>query len=226
MSLDRSSRDQLADLIERYLDEQITAFAFDEKILEIADGTVDQTVRHVGNLLWYYYDDCTDHKVVLSKQDWDLFQRLLLLLRSDGELKAEARYLWSFTQAAAGIALAAFVGYGLAVGFQIAYLIFLIPLAATSRLLSHFRGEPSLAADEMAIFPFASVGQVRNLRRKMIRFSKRPYPGNLESRTIRDAADDFLATAQMNLMWFVNAPLVLAWQMFPTRTKTFRVVTS
>jgi hypothetical protein len=51
-----------------------------------AARTKDETVKHVADLLWYHYDDLEDHKVVASKAEWDFFQRLLLILKSDADL--------------------------------------------------------------------------------------------------------------------------------------------
>ncbi|MHB0961093.1 MAG: hypothetical protein ACYC0X_21805 [Pirellulaceae bacterium] len=62
------------------MDEALTAFAFDDEITEIGTATADGTVHFVVDSLWYHYDDCRDHLAGLSKQEWDYFQRLVLLL--------------------------------------------------------------------------------------------------------------------------------------------------
>jgi hypothetical protein len=80
--VNRDDRNRLAELIRRYLDEDIMAFDFDEALDEFRESA-DDAVRFVSDALWYHYDDCDDHLVVLSKQEWNYFQRLLLLLESN-----------------------------------------------------------------------------------------------------------------------------------------------
>src|SRR5438067_2522649 len=95
--LDRPARDKLIGAISEYLNETITAFTFDERITEIA-GTKDKTVRYVIDLLWFHYDDCKDHKVVLTEQEWNYFQRLILLLQSDSDVRESCVWHWSIRQ--------------------------------------------------------------------------------------------------------------------------------
>ncbi len=85
----RYDRDALAEVINRYLTDDLSAFKFDEALADISARTKDQTVQHVAGLLWYHYDDLEDHKGVASKVEWDFFQRLLLLLKSDADLVEE-----------------------------------------------------------------------------------------------------------------------------------------
>ena len=71
--------------IRAYMAETITAFQLDEALFTIADATQDGTVKAVAKQMWFHYDDCKDHKIVSSKQTWDYFNRLLLLLESEAE---------------------------------------------------------------------------------------------------------------------------------------------
>jgi hypothetical protein len=98
----RYDRDRLAEVINRYLNEEVTAFKFDEQLSEIAAATKDETVQQVASLFWYHYDDVDDHKVVASKEEWDYFQRLLLILKSDSDIIAETgNRKWTARKAAA-----------------------------------------------------------------------------------------------------------------------------
>ncbi len=74
--LSRCDRDALAEAINRYLRDEITPSALDEAVSGIGARTKDETVKQVVALLWFYYDVVDDHKVVASKEEWDLFQRL------------------------------------------------------------------------------------------------------------------------------------------------------
>jgi hypothetical protein len=46
----RYDRDRLAEIIRRYLNEELPAFQFDEQLSEIAAGTKDETVKRVAHL--------------------------------------------------------------------------------------------------------------------------------------------------------------------------------
>src|SRR5450759_2567420 len=98
----RYDRDRLVEVIIRYLNEELTAFKLDEALSEIGVRTKDETVKQVVNLFWYHYDDVEDHKVVASKEEWDYFQRLLLVLKSDADIVVETgKRKWTARQAVA-----------------------------------------------------------------------------------------------------------------------------
>ena len=99
--VDRAQRDGLANTIRQFLREQSTAFEFDEALDDYRSST-DPTVRFVTNAAWLHYDDCDDHIVTLSKREWDYFQRLLLLLESDGQIAMTSTRRWSWTQLIGG----------------------------------------------------------------------------------------------------------------------------
>jgi hypothetical protein len=71
--------------IRGYMAETITAFQLDRSLFMIADATQDGTVKVVGKQMWFHCDNCKYHKIVASKQTWNYFNRLLLLLESDAE---------------------------------------------------------------------------------------------------------------------------------------------
>ncbi len=87
--IDRDARNAVVAALEDYQLERITAFEFDERIFDVADKSLDQTVRECVDALCGFYDDCTDHRVVAEKYEWDIWERLRLLLLSDAELEAE-----------------------------------------------------------------------------------------------------------------------------------------
>ena len=80
-----AQRDALATVVRQFLDGEIGSFKFDDILDDYRDSR-DSAVRFVSLALWYHYDDLEDHKVVASKEEWDFFQRLLLILRSDADL--------------------------------------------------------------------------------------------------------------------------------------------
>lgn len=87
--VDREKRDLLAEYINRFLNCEISAFDFDDKIFAIKSE--DKTIDWIIHSLWGFYDDCLDHNADLSKDAWDYIQRLLLILKSDSEILEVAK---------------------------------------------------------------------------------------------------------------------------------------
>ena len=83
--IDRKARSEMCKAIRDYMAEGISAFELDDSLDCIAHDSRDSTVKFVTKLMWFHYDDCKDHKIVASKQEWDYFNRLLLLLESEAE---------------------------------------------------------------------------------------------------------------------------------------------
>ncbi len=107
--VDRVTRDRMAGALERYLDEEITAFQLDAELDGAARVTEDRTAWDLRLAVWANYDDLVDHKVTASREQWHYLQRVLLLLRSDGEFElTRRRRRWSLRQAGAGLALLLF----------------------------------------------------------------------------------------------------------------------
>ena len=65
--IDRQSRDRLVNVINRYIDGAMTAFAFDDEIFGILHASKDATVEYVVRSFWLHYDDCKDHLAGLRK---------------------------------------------------------------------------------------------------------------------------------------------------------------
>jgi hypothetical protein len=107
--IDRAARTRMAEAIRRFLDEQISAFDFDEVVQEYQNSP-DTAVRLTAQAVWYHYDDCVDHKASLSKPGWDYFQRLLLLLASESQVEVTRVRRWCWTQPVA-LACLAWLGW-------------------------------------------------------------------------------------------------------------------
>ena len=223
MNVDREARDRLVVTINRYLDEQISAFQFDDEIFDILDTTKDPTVGDVVGKLWYFYDDCKDHKVVLSKEAWDYLQRLILLLQSDSHVEFHKKRQWSVRQL---IAAAALVLFGLSIiwlGIGRHLLAIAIPFGVVSILLSFWRNRslPQPHPLEIAITPFSSVLELLRVRRRHLEFKKRKYPPHLKSRTIRFSFTNRTIWLQSYAAWLIFSPFVLLFQILPdTQTET------
>jgi hypothetical protein len=222
----RYDRDSLVEVINRYLSEEITAFKLDEAISEIGARTKDETVKAVVDLFWYHYDDVEDHKVVASKEEWDYFQRLLLILKSDAEIVAETeKRRWTARQVVAAVCLASF---GLAVvktGFGCHLLFVTIPLGLVSMLVAHWRSsvEARRLHEQTALMPFGSVSELLSLRRKVNNFVKARYPARLGSRQIRSPVTSALMWLHFGVVWLIFSPVALVLQVLPEPEHRWKV---
>jgi hypothetical protein len=85
--VDREAREQLASILRSYMKEEVTAFQLDERLDSFRRFPNDETVELIAADLWGCYDDLKDHKVVATKETWNYFNRVLVLLSSDAELE-------------------------------------------------------------------------------------------------------------------------------------------
>lgn len=205
--IDRSARNEAIASFEEFLGDGITAFEFDDRLqsIETDDATVDDVVLAA----WFHYDDCKDHQVVLSKQEWDYFQRLLLLLRSDTEISRSTVKRWSWDHAVAWIAFATFVVISFFVGWGAQLLALSMPFGVISLLISRYRKRikrtlPKPNPYDIACVPYESYSQIRWLRERVPGFTKRSYRREIEGRRIRSDLE-----SKMN--WVLSYPIYLAW---------------
>ena len=226
--VNRADRNALIEVTSLYLREELTAFAFDEKLSEIEARTNDETVKWVRSQLWGFYDDCTDHKVVGSKPEWDMIQRLVLLLQSDATVAMEtgpAKWTARQAVAAAGLGAAAWIVWQAGWGSHL--LIFNMPLGLVSMGLSFWRGRAERESTVVsgALAPFGSLAELRSIRRSVRNFVKPRYPGRLAQRRIRSPLADWANWIYSGAFWLMFSPVALAFQLRPERRTTWRVTT-
>ncbi len=212
--VDREARDKLADLIESYLDERITSFEFADAQVEITSKTKDRTVSHVAWALWHFYDDLEDHTVDVPKEVWDYIQRLLLLLRSDAEIRKQRR-IWSWRQAIAAVTLIGFLAVAIPMGFGKHLFVVAIPFGLISVAISdEFRKPKDEDEETITLAPFASITEVLCVRRTVPGFRKRRYPPEFKSKRKRSR---FVVPAMwvVTIPWLMLSPVVLALQLLP-----------
>ena len=223
--VDREGRDKVAAAVRAYMAEEIGASEFDDRIFRVYNGpTEDQTLMDVVRAYWGCYDDLKDHKIVASKQEWDYFNRLLLVLESDAEREEiTVRRRWGPSNAVAACGLAVFV-YGWAVtGLRQELLHWTVPLGIVSMLLAHFGRDTSLTADELARYPFPSVGALRSVYRSVPGFVRRRYPRNLERRRIRGPIGDSAMWLPAAVLWLTCSPVALLFQSWQGRKSEWTV---
>lgn len=217
--VDRSARDQAAAAIEAYLDDQLTAFELDEKL---ALATSDILVTQVAALLWLHYDDCKDHHAVLTPQQWHLFQRLLLLLKSEAVLNAAPQPMrrWSWTwerKLACGatilyLSLACLIGWSAWLYLLSLACLLLVRFIEASLQRREVATSPPQA--QVALFPLASWRELRRIRQATPQFIKRPYRREIRQRRVRSEwAENF----HRGFAGLFFSPLLLLSYAFPDR---------
>jgi hypothetical protein len=225
--VDRQARSELAALIERFLTSEITAFQFDEALEDFPDSD-DPVIKYVVISVWYFYDDCKDHFVVMTKAEWDYFQRLLLLLKSDCSIQTVRTRKWSWTQFVAGVCLAELGVIVFLYGWGEYLVLITIPLGIISRLIAKQRLMiiPPLPLLHQQISPFASFTDLRAAH-DSVEFKKQRYPEEISSRRIRSESTlVMIAQYLLELSWLIYSPIFLFSQLSPvtsaTTTATFR----
>jgi hypothetical protein len=211
------SRASLAALIESFLASEITAFQFDDHLDAFRDSD-DSVIRHVVNAVWYHYDDCDDHMVCFSKQQWDYFQRLLLLLASDCRVETESKRHWSLKQLFSIISLGMFGFLALKLGWGYQLLILSIPFGLISIALAFWQPaiRPNPDPFASAIFPFATFADLANAYHASA-FRKKRYPKHIAKRTIRSPFMEVFWRLHAYTMWLVFSPVPLLFQSFPVK---------
>ena len=224
--IDREARIKLCDAIEAYCGEAITAFEFDDLIFDIEGHTEDETAKQVVQWLWHHYDDIEDHKIVLTKEEWDYFQRLRLLLESDTELSITRKWCWNFRQLIAAISLALFVYLACVTGFDLHLYLLAIPFGLVSIAISDmwWVHEPAEDVDPKLV-PFPTHTALSRVRRQVNWFKKRRYPKFLTDRRIRGDSAESIMWFQTIVGWLLFAPLALLGQSFPRQAVDIQLLT-
>jgi hypothetical protein len=229
--VDRASRDKMMAVIRSYMDDQITAFQFDETLGAIGGATEDQTVRAVVRDLWFYYDDCTDHNIVASKKVWDYFNRLLLLLASEAEIKVVRIWRnWLAGQLVAAISLACFCF--LMVRTETRWgpdsFILAMPFGVVSMVIGWFnlqRRKKAASTLKAALDPFPTLSSLLAVRRETRDFEKMKYPRVIADRRIRGPVMERLPWILWGTLWLMFSPIVLFVQMLPKKESETAVAT-
>jgi hypothetical protein len=208
--VDRDARDRMSTVIRAYMEDRMMAFEFDEALSEI--NTDDATVNDARFALWFFYDDKKNHYIVASQRDWEYFNRLLLLLQSDGEISAmKKRWRWTARQS---IAVAGLLLFGvIALWVHVNDLFFSVYLiaGALAMLLAIWKTLATLRQrqEEQTMLPFPSFSSLLTTRRRVSSFIRSRYPTALAKRRIRGPILD--AVLPSWLIWLVTTPL---WLLF------------
>lgn len=218
--VDRKARDELAAVLQSYMNDEILSCDLDDIASKIKFSTSDKVVGVVANSLWYHYDDNVDHHIVASKQEWDFFYRLLLLLKSDCEF-AFSRH-WTIRQPVAALCLAGIVIWFIYLGlsFFLITTLYIFGLAVLYDSGLFGRKQTKREKMEAILAPFPSIPSLLSARRKVSEFCKIPYPKEFGHRRIRSK---FVETVMLIPILF-GAPfccliLLFSW-LFPEKSVT------
>ena len=217
----------MAKAIRSYMNEESTAFQFDDELFEASSVTNDKTVQCLRRALWFFYDDCKDHKIVATKEVWDYFNRVLLLLESDGEMETIRSWRkWQPLQGVAALLLLAFAVIAFRVGFGQHLIAYALPFGPPSMLIAWLnsrRRRQTVRACETALTPFPSLSSLIAIRRRAGGFMRRRYPKAINGRRIRDQIIEKLMWVPWSIAWCMFSPVALFIQMLPERESETRI---
>jgi len=218
-----ASRASLAALLQSFLASEITAFQFDEQLDAFRDSD-DPVIRHVVDAVWYHYDDCDDHWVCFSKEQWDYFQRLLLVLASNGRIETESKRQWSLKQLIAAMSLCMFGLFALQLGWGYQLLSLSVPFGFISIALSFWQPKVKPNPDPFAsaIFPFATFVDLATAYHSS-GFRKTRYPKHISKRTIRSPFMETFWRLHSYTMWLFLSPFPLLFQSIPAMHTETRI---
>ena len=218
------TRSSLATLIRSFLDSEITAFKFDEQLDPFRESE-DPLVNHVVDAVWFHYDDCDDHLVCFTKQQWDYFQRLLLILSSDCRIETRTQRRWSIKQLFAALTLFGFNYFAAQLGWGQHLLIVAIPFGIVSIALSFWRHRDATAPNPYApvVFPFATFSDLATAYHSS-GFRKTRYPKHIGARTIRSPLMAAFWRLHTYTAWLILSPVPLLFQSLPDRQTETRVI--
>jgi len=229
-TINRKHRQEVATIVRQFLNDEISASEFSH-LLEPYRSSDDATVSEVVFVAWFHHDDFKDHDVILTKSDWNYFQRLLLVLDSNDHLVKISSLKWGFSQL---VALASLVAFGFAIfhfGFGFHLLLLTIPLLFLTLLIIRLRNrEVPIAAYNNILNPFSTFTELKSTYEAVPEFRKTRYRKELSTRRIRSNAMHIFGTALAYCGWFVFSPFflpfILFFLIFPDTQTHTRVVAS
>jgi len=226
--IDRQGRDRLAEAMEGFLNRGMTKLDLEDQIEELPWEVEDPALEHVAAVVMGRYAHFGQYRYSdhLSKRDRDFFYRLLLLLRSDGQVEFTRRRGWDFWQALAllGVAIS-FLSFGLLANYTY-FLLTCIPLGALVGIILRARAQrlTEWEGDRGAMRPFSSILEILQARRSVPDFQKRRNAPRLSPEKTFHYIFDQCSLFPILVGTIVFSPFLLIWLAFPYYQTKTRVV--
>lgn len=229
MSVNLIARKQLTEAINKFINDEINSYEFDDLIKDIR--THDKTIKDCVSALWYFYDDLKKHKAVLSKHEWDMLQRILLLLDGRGEIEASTELVYLRENVILLIILGAMASMPLVVSWIQSGTVSLSlwVILSVSTVVVHVLKKRQLAKLDpfgSYLVPFGSMREIATARRRSMSFKKQKYRNEIKRRTIRHRILESDVTTIGYMLLVLIAPLVALFGVLPARIYNSKVVTS
>ena len=232
--VDRTARDAMADEIERYLNEEIAQQELDRSLRGIVAVSSDETLKVVQDHIWQYDSDNGEH-LVAGKDEWDFFQRLLLVLRSEGRIEVtNHRPCQTARQSVALCSLGVYFCVLLGGDLWESWHLVAIPFGGVSVFLFIWGlrdAEPHDSNTLGPLWPFASLTEILAVRRAVPSFVKRRFKEVPYTTSIGEILATPLVCLYGALLlvlaavaWLMLSPVVLLCQALPKDWSTSRVV--
>ena len=238
--IDRNARDKMIEAIEAYMDEKIGAFEFDDQIMEISCGCKDVAVQRSVNVLWFFYDDLVDHKITATKESWNLFHRILLLMKSDADMCVSRQVIWSITQVIALICLLAIPIAAVCSGGTWPYPLCWFCAGVLSYAMSRYRGKIGIDfareyKEHYDSYPFQTWWEIFQAAKSVPNFHKKKLRQEIFARKIRTRGSSvliniasflplvFLWIPLIAIGWIIISPMILLAQIFPVRNIYYKI---
>jgi hypothetical protein len=168
---------------------------------------------------------------VASRQVWDYFNCLLLLLASDAEIQVLRVWRsWRAGQLVALIAFACFCYLVFRTGTSWGPELFILsmPFGVVSMAIWWFnfrRTKKAAATAQAALDPFPTLRSLLSVRRKTRDFERMKYPNVIADRRIRGPIEERLPWIVWVPLWLMFSPIVLLVQMVPKKESETAVIT-
>ena len=203
--IDREGRDRMADALDSFLNRVMDSCELDERINAITSNSSDPTLGFVALEIDTIADDSELDIAYLDRVEWNHLYRLLLLLRSNGQVDLDKHWRWTAVQflatPLAGFYIALlFMGGGDALILSAPLSLVLLPCAF------YMVARQERDADgTIAVKPFASMSEIMKARRSVPDFKKVAY----SKRLLNDCPEPRCGIVAFCLQWFFFAVLTI-----------------
>lgn len=182
--VDREARDRVVLKIRDALAQKSDPFDFCYDILQEVGKTADSTVHQICRWIFFYVDHVEWDIRALTRPQWNLWQRWLLILTADAYLDVTERKVWTNSQSLTLLCLMILVVGTLSLGWSGWTVCFWIGVGLLHEILvrslaqRQAASQPPVDPIDEALWPFASFSELVAVRRSVPGFLKQKYPAD------------------------------------------------